>query len=101
MLKTAAKLFKVEFRPSHASAWHAAVSVFEVFDGGAVGRFYLDMHPREGKDKWFSAAPVVTGVRGRAIPEAALICNFPAAMRMTPGSCNIPTWSLSSTSSAT
>jgi len=35
------------------------------------------MHPREGKDKWFSAAPVVTGVRGRALPEAALICNFP------------------------
>jgi len=23
------------------------------------------MHPREGKDKWFSATPVVTGVRGR------------------------------------
>ena len=42
-----------------------------------VGRFYLDMHPREGKDKWFSAAPVVTGVRGRYLPEAALICNFP------------------------
>ena len=41
------------------------------------GRFYLDMHPREGKDKWFSAAPVVTGVRGRYMPEAALICNFP------------------------
>jgi thimet oligopeptidase len=35
------------------------------------------MHPREGKDKWFSAAPVVTGVRGRYLPEAALICNFP------------------------
>ena len=45
--------------------------------GGMVGRFYLDMHPREGKDKWFSAAPMVTGVRGRALPEAALICNFP------------------------
>jgi thimet oligopeptidase len=35
------------------------------------------MHPREGKDKWFSAAPLVTGVLGRALPEAALICNFP------------------------
>ncbi len=42
-----------------------------------VGRFYLDMHPREGKDKWFSAAPIITGVRGRALPEAALVCNFP------------------------
>jgi thimet oligopeptidase len=35
------------------------------------------MHPREGKDKWFSATPVVTGVAGRYLPEAGLICNFP------------------------
>ncbi len=78
VLKTAAQLFKVEFRRSQATAWHRSVSVFDVFEGGVhVGRFYLDMHPREGKDKWFSAAPVVTGVRGRVIPEAALICNFP------------------------
>jgi thimet oligopeptidase len=86
VLKTAAKLFKVEFRPTNAPAWDAAVSVFEVFDGGRlVGRFYLDMHPREGKDKWFSAAPVVTGVRGRTMPEAALICNFPAGDANDPG----------------
>ena len=86
VLKTAAKLFKVEFRPSDAPGWDPAVSVFEVFDGGrVVGRFYLDMHPREGKDKWFSAAPVVTGVRGRTMPEAALICNFPAGDANDPG----------------
>jgi thimet oligopeptidase len=78
VLETAARLFKIEFRRSEAPGWDRAVSVFEVFDGGKhVGRFYLDMHPREGKDKWFSAAPVVTGVRGRYLPEAALICNFP------------------------
>ena len=86
VLETAARLFKVEFRRSAAPAWHAAVSVFDVFDGGrAVGRFYLDMHPREGKDKWFSAAPVVSGVRGRYQPEAALICNFPAGDDNDPG----------------
>jgi thimet oligopeptidase len=86
VVETAAKLFKVEFRSSSAPAWDKAVSVFEVFDGGQmVGRFYLDMHPREGKDKWFSAAPVVTGVRGRAMPEAALICNFPASDGNDPG----------------
>ena len=43
------------------------------------------MHPREGKNKWFSAAPVVTGVRGRALPEAGLICNFPAGDGNDPG----------------
>ena len=86
VLETAARLFKVEFRRVLTAAWHPAVSVFEVFDGGQnVGRFYLDMHPREGKDKWFSAAPVVTGVRGRALPEAALICNFPGTEEGDPG----------------
>jgi Zn-dependent oligopeptidase len=78
VLETAARLFKIEFKRSSAAAWHPSVSVFDVFDHGRrVGRFYLDMHPREGKDKWFSAAPIVTGVRGGALPEAALICNFP------------------------
>ena len=86
VLETAARLFKIEFRPSTASGWDPAVSVFEVFDGGRnVGRFYLDMHPREGKDKWFSAAPIVTGVRGRYLPEAALICNFPGGDDSDPG----------------
>jgi thimet oligopeptidase len=86
VLETAAKLFKVEYRRSSAPAWHEAVSVYEVFEGARlVGRFYLDMHPRDGKSKWFSAAPVVTGVRGRVLPEAALICNFPAAEEGDPG----------------
>ncbi len=86
VLETAAKLFKVEFRRSTAPGWHPAVSVFEVFDSGRhVGRFYLDMHPREGKDKWFSSAPVVIGVRGRILPEAALICNFSGGEAGDPG----------------
>jgi len=80
VLDTAAKLFGVVFRKSTAPGWHKDVSVFDVLDLDGetpVGRFYLDMHPREGKDKWFSATPVVTGVRGRYLPEAGLICNFP------------------------
>ena len=86
VLETAAKLFKVQFRRLDASGWDPSVSVFEVAEGGkVVGRFYLDMHPREGKDKWFSAAPVVTGVRGRYLPEAALICNFPGGSADDPG----------------
>ena len=86
ILATAARLFHVEFRPSQLPGWDPAVSTFEVFEGEKkVGRFYLDMHPREGKDKWFSASPVVTGVRGRYLPEAALICNFPSPTADDPG----------------
>ncbi|HVN93466.1 MAG TPA: M3 family metallopeptidase, partial [Terracidiphilus sp.] len=86
VLETAARLFKIEFHRSDAAGWDKAVSVFDVIeDGQNVGRFYLDMHPRQGKDKWFSAAPIVTGVRGRYLPEAALICNFPGGMPDDPG----------------
>ncbi|HET7104692.1 MAG TPA: M3 family metallopeptidase [Terracidiphilus sp.] len=86
VLQTASRLFRVEFRRSTTPGWDKAVSVYEVFEGGElVGRFYLDMHPREGKDKWFSAAPVVTGVRGRYLPEAGLICNFPGGDPGDPG----------------
>jgi thimet oligopeptidase len=80
VLATAARLFKVEFRPAVAAeVWHPSVSAWDVFDNERlVGRFYLDMHPREGKEKWFSAAPLVPGIAGRQTPEAALICNFPS-----------------------
>ena len=83
VLSTAARLFQVEFRPApNAETWHPNVVTYDVYDrGDHIGRFYLDMHPREGKDKWFSAHSLIPGIsshpQGRQIPEAALICNFP------------------------
>ncbi|MGB0124495.1 MAG: M3 family metallopeptidase, partial [Silvibacterium sp.] len=83
VLATAARLFQVEFRPApDAETWHPDVVAYDVYDRSThIGRFYLDMHPREGKDKWFSAHPLIPGIAehpaGRQIPEAALICNFP------------------------
>jgi thimet oligopeptidase len=79
VLNTAERLFQVSFERNHeAGVWHPQVSAWDVYDHGRLcGRFYLDMHPREGKDKWFSAAPLIPGVAGRQLPEVALICNFP------------------------
>ncbi len=77
------QLFRVRFeRVADASVWHSSVTTYDVYDGLSggsckLGRFYLDMHPREGKDKWFSAHPLIPGIAGRQVPEAALICNFP------------------------
>jgi thimet oligopeptidase len=99
ILDTAAKLFHLEFRsaplegPDAAARWDSSVTAWDVYDRKPqepeeadriskakpqkIGRFYLDMHPREGKDKWFSAFPLVPGIAGVQVPEAALICNFP------------------------
>ncbi|HZZ40654.1 MAG TPA: M3 family metallopeptidase, partial [Acidobacteriaceae bacterium] len=87
VLATAEKLFQVTFRRIQGpDVWHPSVSAWEVWDRTELaGRFYLDMHPREGKDKWFSAHPLVPGIRGRQLPEAALICNFPEPKEGNPG----------------
>ncbi|HEY0758959.1 MAG TPA: M3 family metallopeptidase [Acidisarcina sp.] len=93
VLQTAERLFHVTFvQVQDPDVWDPSVTAWNVFDGysggklgepstaalgSQIGRFYLDMHPRDGKDKWFSAAPIIPGIRGRQYPEAALICNFP------------------------
>ena len=91
ILKTAARLFHLEFKADPAAqTWDPSVSVFDVYDaaqgatGKKLGRIYLDMHPRDGKDKWFSSAPVIPGIRGKQLPEGALVCNFPGGK--APGS---------------
>jgi thimet oligopeptidase len=92
ILKTAARLFHVEFKQvKDAVVWDPAVDTFDVYDaaegskGKLLGRVYLDMHPREGKDKWFSSAPVIPGIRGRQIPEGMLVCNFSGGKAGDPG----------------
>jgi thimet oligopeptidase len=87
ILEIAARLFHVSFKRNNETAvWHPQVSAWDVYDRGQLcGRFYLDMHPREGKDKWFSAAPLIPGIAGRQLPEVALICNFPGGRPDDPG----------------
>jgi thimet oligopeptidase len=87
ILKTASRLFKVEFKAvADTKVWDPSVTIFDVFDSGKrVGRVYLDMHPRKGKDKWFSSAPLTPGIRGRQMPEGMLICNFSGGVKGDPG----------------
>ncbi len=87
ILETAGKIFGVQFKAvKNAKVWHPSVTTFDVMDKGKrVGRIYLDMHPRDGKDKWFSSAPVVPGMRGRQVPEGMLICNFSGGVAGDPG----------------
>ena len=87
ILQTAARLFHVEFRPAtDAVVWDPAVHAYDVYDAGKKeGRIYLDMHPRDGKDKWFSESQLVPGKKGVQLPEATLICNFSGGLAGDPG----------------
>ena len=87
VLDTASNLFHVTFKPAtDLPVWDPSVSAWNVFDGSQlIGRFYLDMHPRAGKDKWFSSAPVVPGIKNRQLPEGVLMCNFAGGKAGDPG----------------
>jgi thimet oligopeptidase len=87
ILDTAATLFHVTFRQEEGSpAWDPSVETWQVIDKDKViGRFYLDMHPRPGKYSHAEMMPVLDGVRGKRLPEAALICNFARPTAQDPG----------------
>jgi Zn-dependent oligopeptidase len=71
-------LFQVSIRPWETNTWHEDVEAYELYDGDTLlGRFYLDMHPREGKYQHAAMFPFVKGIEGRQTPVAGLICNFP------------------------
>jgi thimet oligopeptidase len=89
VLDASAKMFGVSFKQlKGAPVWHPSVECWEMFEGGKlVGRFYLDMHPRDNKYNHAAQFDIRTGVEGRQIPEAALICNLPGGEPGDAGLC--------------
>ena len=87
IMDTAATLFHISFRQElNVPAWDPSVETWDVIDNGkAIGRFYLDMHPRAGKFTGGQEHTVLDGIRGRQLPEAALICNLPEPTATAPG----------------
>jgi Zn-dependent oligopeptidase len=87
ILDTASKLFQLEFRQEKdVPSWDPAVETWDVYDHGKMtGRFYLDLHPRPGKYSHAEMVPVLDGIRGKQLPEAILVCNFPAPTADDPG----------------
>ena len=87
VLSVTGRMFGVEFkRVPNAPVWDPSVECYEVTEKGQlVGRIYLDMHPRTNKYNHAAQFDIRTGVEGRQIPEAALICNFPGGQKGDPG----------------
>ena len=79
ILDLAGEMFRMTFTPIDLpESWHPSVEHFAVtMDGRPAGRISLDMHPREGKNKWFFSFGMVAGVKDRQLPHNVLVCNFP------------------------
>lgn len=73
------RLFGLRYkRVSGVPVWDESVEVYDVFEGRRrLGRFYLDLHPREGKFSHAAMFSIVVGLQGVQLPQAALLCNFP------------------------
>jgi thimet oligopeptidase len=77
VLKMTAKLFGLSYHRVKKATWHKDVEVYDVFRGKkCIGRFYLDLHSREGKFSHAACFDVQQGIHEKQLPEAALICNF-------------------------
>jgi len=79
ILRLVQDLFGVQIKAWSTATWHEDVEAFELWDGEKlIGRFFLDMHPREGKYQHAAAFPMHNGITGEQLPLAALVCNFPS-----------------------
>jgi thimet oligopeptidase len=80
LLEVTARLFGLRYdEVADAAVWDPDVTVYDVADaatGDALGRIYLDLHPRDGKFKHAAQFTLTDGVRGTQLPEGVLVCNF-------------------------
>ncbi len=82
------KLYGVTFKATPGIAvWDPSVEVYEMLeDGRAIGRFYLDLHPRRNKQGTGALTAVVrTGVAGRQLPEIVMWGALPGGQPGDPG----------------
>jgi len=87
LLDITASIYDIQYVPvaKDQRIWHPDVKVFDVMrKGEKLGRIFLDMHPRAGKYSHAAEFPIVDGIKGKQLPEAALICNFPDPKKANP-----------------
>lgn len=77
VLDVTGRLLDVQYVPVNQPTWHEDVRSYDVMRGDLrLGRIHLDLHPRDGKFNHAACFPIASGVRGRQLPEVALLCNF-------------------------
>jgi thimet oligopeptidase len=82
LLEVNAELFDLEFRPvPDAPSWHPDVATYDVLrHGELIGRFHLDLHPRDGKYTHAAHFALARGLAGVQLPQSVLLCNLPRGL---------------------
>ena len=79
-------MYGVTFQQSDRPVWDDSVEAYDVYEGDQlIARFYLDMHPREGKYGHAASFGMINGIEGLQLPAATLVCNFPEPSPSNPG----------------
>ena len=78
LMRLCERLFDLEIvRVETEPTWHPTIEVYDVRRHGApLGRFYLDLVPRDGKYGHAAQFDLTVGIRDQRLPRAALVCNF-------------------------
>jgi len=74
-------MFGVQIVPWQTPSWHKDVSAWEIREGGKpIGRFYLDMHPRDNKYGHAAHWVLRTGLKDGQLPLSGMATNFPRGL---------------------
>lgn len=72
------RMFDVSFKPWDTPVWDDSVSTWEVYENEKLlGRFYLDLFPREGKYAGGAQFSLRSGFESGDVPVSGLMTNFP------------------------
>lgn len=82
LIHTVETLFELRFKyVNGVTAWHPRVTVFEVRDAAKspeqlVGRVFLDLYARSGKNEGIGATTVRKSIKGKQLGEMIVSANF-------------------------
>lgn len=78
------QMFDVRFAKWKTEVWADGVTAWEMYEGDRlIGRFYLDLSPRDGKYTHAAQFEFRVGVKGGDSPVKLLATNFPAEGSMS------------------
>ncbi len=86
VLDITGRLFGLNYKKvTDVKLWHSDVEAYDVYEGTKlIGRFYLDLFPRDGKFKHAAQFTLRKGQKDKLLPQGVLVCNFPNPNQVNP-----------------